>query len=176
MPKKKKILILGLNNSGKTSILLSFRKHTNLLSYCSLKPTKSIKVEDVDIQSETLNIWDFGGQIEYRNKYLEEFDKYVEGVEKIIYVLDVQDKEKYEEALQYLEGIVKWLKKEDKEYKITIFLHKYDPYLEELKGFEDIDEIINEQLIKKINMLMPPEIEHEIFKTCIYSTFKKVST
>ena len=176
MQRKKKILILGLSDSGKTSILLSFKKHTNILSFCSLKPTKNVKVEDIETENEILNIWDFGGQIDYRRYYIQEFDKYTEGVHKIIFVIDVQNLDKYGEALDYLEEIIVWLNKENKEFKMAIFLHKYDPYLEEKEGFENIDEIMKERLIKKIRDLMPPLISYEISKTCIYSTFKKIST
>ena len=38
-PKPYKILIMGLDNSGKTSILISLSKDSNILSYCSIKPT-----------------------------------------------------------------------------------------------------------------------------------------
>jgi len=46
LKKPTKILIMGLDNSGKTSILMSLRENTNLLSYFSLKPTKGLSVEE----------------------------------------------------------------------------------------------------------------------------------
>ncbi len=175
MLKKKKILILGLSDSGKTSILLSFKKHVNILTYCSLKPTINVKMEDIKTENEILNIWDFGGQIEYRRYYLQEFDKYTEGVDKIIFVIDVQNINMYEEALKYLEEIINFLKNEEKKFNMSIFLHKYDPYLEEIDGFENIDDIIKDRLVGHITKLIPSQIDYEISKTCIYSTFKKIS-
>ena len=52
-PKPCKILIMGLDNSGKTSILLSLRKDTNLLSYCALKPTLGIDIKKFDTEDVT---------------------------------------------------------------------------------------------------------------------------
>ena len=45
-----KILIMGLDNSGKTSILLSLQKKVNLLTYYSLKPTKGINIVKRDVE------------------------------------------------------------------------------------------------------------------------------
>ena len=41
---QEKILVLGLDNSGKTSIVLALKGNENLLSYYSLKPTKGIQI------------------------------------------------------------------------------------------------------------------------------------
>jgi small GTP-binding protein len=171
----KKILMLGLDNAGKTSITLTFKKKKNLLSYLSLKPTKKINIETFSTESGNISIFDYGGQRKFRDYYLEDFSKHLAGVEKIIYVIDVQAIDRYEEALNYLSKIMDEVKKEPEPVDTAIFLHKYDPYITEMEGFEDIDTIINNQLISKIEEIIPPEIEYNFFKTCIFASFKKTS-
>ena len=53
------------------------------------------------------NIWDFGGQEGYRKEYLDNFEKYLTGANKIIYVIDVQDSTRYDLALEYMENVIK---------------------------------------------------------------------
>lgn len=123
---------MGLDKAGKTSILLSLEKNTNLLSYCSLKPTPGINIVNLEDINSQFSIWDFGGQAQYRADYLENMDKYITGVDKIIFVLDVQDIERYELALQYLKDIVDCIKINEQNIDFSVFLHKFDPNLENL--------------------------------------------
>lgn len=58
----KKVLIIGLDNSGKTSILLSLTKTTNLLSYFSIKPTKGIQISSIEDGERIVKVWDFGAK------------------------------------------------------------------------------------------------------------------
>ena len=171
----KKLLVLGLENSGKTSILISLRKDTNLLSFCGMKPTKGIKIEELSGEDLNISAWDFGGQEKYREEYLINFNKYSEKAEKVIYVIDIQDLKKYDNALKYLEKIVNLLIEFKKFIDFSIFLHKYDPNLKQLKQFEDIDSVIDSKLITKIGKIIPPEIKYEMFKTTIYTIFEKTS-
>jgi len=133
--KVSKILIMGLDGSGKTSIILSLRQKTNLMSYFSLKPTQGLDIVNLNVQEQKFNIWDFGGQEKFRSDYLENFSKYVTEVDKLIYVIDVQDVERYELSLKYLESIVEEIKKEKPLIDFSIFLHKFDPHIEKLDNF-----------------------------------------
>ncbi|NVM04318.1 MAG: GTP-binding protein [Candidatus Helarchaeota archaeon] len=169
-----KILIMGLENSGKTSIVLSLTRNTNLLSYCSLKPTVGInRVKFEEEESDTqFSIWDFGGQKQYRKDYLNDLDKHLIGIDKLIYVIDVQDGEKYDLTLQFLENIVNFLKKIEDSFEFLIFLHKFDPGLEKLDQYSD--EMISSNLINKISKIIPSDFNYKIFKTTIYTVFHKV--
>ncbi len=171
----KKILLMGLDNSGKTSILISLSKNANILSFCSLKPTKHIAISNIDTGSLILNIWDFGGQEVFRSEYLENLANYLEEVDKIIFVIDIQDIKRYNLAIEYLQRIFEIVKREEKEIKFTIFFHKYDPNLIECEEFKDIDSKIEKKLIKPIKEIFSTPSEYEIDKTCIYSVFQKVS-
>ena len=171
--KLSKILIMGLDNSGKTSILISLSKDSNLLSYCSLKPTKGVKIQKYETQEDLLiSVWDFGGQAQYREEYLANFKKYIDKVEKIIFVFDVQDVKRYKDALKYLEDIINLLKHEDKKIELSIFLHKYDPNISE--RIERIEETIKTELIDKLKSLIPKDFKYEIYRTTIYTVFEKI--
>jgi small GTP-binding protein len=163
----KKILIMGLDNAGKTSIVLSLKGHKNLLTFYSLNPTKGINIVNVEALDSRFNIWDFGGQKVYRSKYMEDFGNYIKGIGKIIYVLDVQNEERYETALGYLAQIVEKLKKHNLNVDFSIFLHKYDP------GIKFNTSKI-QRLVKNINKKMDDApFPYEIYKTTIYTTFSK---
>ncbi len=167
----KKIVIVGLDNSGKTSIILSLQKNTNILSYYSLKPTSGLDIVKIEDEVAKFSIWELGGQEKYRRNYLRDIGKYTSGADKIIFVIDVQDIPRYQIALQYLEEIVMQLK-QDKNYpEISVFLHKFDPGLEEIKNFTS--DTISSRLLNRINNIIPSEFDYKIFKTTIYTVFQK---
>lgn len=169
-----KVIILGLDNSGKTCILVSLKDDTNLLSYFSLKPTKSINIERFNLENNIeMAIWDFGGQEHYREEYLKDFSKYADGVDKAIYVIDVQDIERYDLALKYLEEIINCLQEENIILEISIFLHKYDPNISKKEKFRNIDQLVKEKIIKQIKEIFPPEYKFKVFKSSIYTVFDK---
>jgi small GTP-binding protein len=174
-PKPCKILIMGLDNSGKTSILLSLRKDTNILSYCALKPTKGIDIKKFDTPELEMSVWDFGGQKQYRDDYLKRFEEYIEKVEKMIFIIDVQDTNRYTQAIEYLEKIMSKLKQFDVNVNFSIFLHKYDPNLEKLEKFKDIYQRVNSELIDKLKTIIPSDFNYDIFRTTIYTVFEKTS-
>ena len=167
-----KVLIMGLDNSGKTSILIALKKNTNLMSYMMIKPTRGIETTDFEEQDSVFTIWDLGGQESYRNKHLQNMPKYLHMAEKIIYVVDIQDTQRYDLAVEYFEKIMNKIKEENLTPKLSIYLHKYDPNIEFIdKSITDkmISELAN-KLIKRI----PNGIEHIIFKTSIYTVFNKI--
>ncbi|MHA1129745.1 MAG: ADP-ribosylation factor-like protein [Candidatus Helarchaeota archaeon] len=163
-----KILIMGLDNSGKTSILLSFQKETNLLSYFSLKPTPGINIITVEDSESVYHIWEFGGQSQYREEYLQNLQKYTQEASKIIFVIDVQDINRYDLAVQYFESIFNLL---DEKIEVVIFLHKFDPHLEKNENFSY--KKISTRLIDKISKIIPPGYSYGIYKTTIFTVFQK---
>jgi len=167
----KKILIMGLDNSGKTSILLCLKGIKNLLSFYSIRPTKGADVVAFKISDLNYSIWDFGGQEAFREEYLENFNQYIIGTSKIIYVIDIQDIERYNLALNYLEEIIKHLKEYDRSVDFSIFLHKFDPDLEQYN--KNVNENTVKDIINLINEKIPPNFNYSIHKTSIYTIFEK---
>ena len=165
-----KIVIMGLDNSGKSSILLSMTPSTNLMSYFSLRPTIGIDITRVDHENQSYTIWEFGGQKQFREDYITNLKKYLEKVDSIIYIIDVQDIKRYDESLDYLKEILQSLK-EPLQINLLVYLHKFDPNLEKSDNFTD--EKIDARLITKIKDLVPAELKFNIFRTSIYTLFEK---
>jgi len=162
---------MGLDNCGKTSIILSSRRGTNLFSYFSLKPTKGIRITDLEDEENVFAIWDFGGQEQYRDDYLEKINDYFDDVDKLIYVIDIQDTERYGKALEYLKNIIQLAPETLKNVEFSIYLHKFDPGLEGNEKFSN--EAIRKQIIDKIIEIVPKTYSFRIFRTTIYHTFQR---
>jgi hypothetical protein len=113
----------------------------------------------------TFVIWDMGGQDRYRKKYIEYPDRYFIDVQSVIYVIDVQDKEKYDLSQDYLAKLVEIFEGFEEYPDFFIFLHKADPEIyEKLKP----DLAVCEDFVTKIFENRP--FEHRIFHTSIYNT------
>ena len=168
-----KILIMGLDNSGKTSILISLRKDANILSYFSLRPTIGIAIEKFEDQNVVC--WDLGGQEKYREEHIKNLGNYVKKTDKIIFVIDVQDIKRFQQALGYLKLVVENLYKLNLNIDFSIFLHKYDPNLNRLDKFKDIDKIIESKLVSEIRKIIQSKFKYDLFKTTIYTVFEKTS-
>jgi hypothetical protein len=143
----------------------------NLLNYLSLSPTVGVKTKDFQINNKVFNIWDLGGQKSYREDYLEDFDSYIQSINKLIYVIDVQDIERYPEALNFLQQIIQKLLKRDLTPEISIYIHKHDPNLSEIKP-KLSNGVIND-LISDVKSIIPEDFFYEIYKTTIYTVFDK---
>ncbi|MFW9876668.1 MAG: ADP-ribosylation factor-like protein [Candidatus Thorarchaeota archaeon] len=168
-----KFLILGLDNSGKTTILLSLKGDTNLLSFLSLKPTRGISIEEFQDKEFKTYAWDFGGQEEYRADHISNIGKYIKGVDEILYVIDIQDYNRYNQALIYLKDLINSIEKERYVVELSIFLHKYDPNLKNKPEFKDIDEKVNFLINKQIFRIIPANFKYKIYRSSVYTVFEK---
>ena len=169
--KSSKILVMGLDNSGKTTIVLNLIGKTNLLDYISIKPTLGADIVQHEINDSSYSIWDLGGQEVYREEYLENFKEYIKEASKIVYVIDIQDNQRYDLALDYFKNIMVKVDNLGDIIEITVFLHKNDPHLENSRP--DINEQTIEHLINEIKKLIPDKIYYEIFTSTIYTVFDK---
>ena len=179
MPEKKletskKIVLLGLDNSGKTSIVKCLKGVKNLASFNAPKPTRGHKINRFNMFGTNFSIWDFGGQDTYRDELFVNFRSSIKETDKIIFVIDIQDQERYEIALEYLAKLVSLIKKNKILIELSIFLHKYDPDLESIN--KEISEETIKKLSEKINEKIPSDIPYKIFKTSIYTVFQKISS
>lgn len=169
---EKKILIMGLDNGGKTSITLSLAGKRNLLDFFKIFPTKSFEIVKFEAGNTKFNIWDFGGQKTFRVDYIENFEKYAKGTEKVIFVIDIQDDRRYDLALDYMKQIVELFIEKNWEVEFTVFLHKFDPDLE--KARPDLNDKILSKLSQKIINIVPAKFLSKISKTTIYTVFEKI--
>ena len=167
----KKIILMGLDNSGKTSITLSLMGIKNIPSFCSLKPTKQYLIHPFIKFGIDFSIWDFGGQEQFRKDYLANFSRYIKGTNKLIYVIDIQDTQRYDQALTYLISVIEVLGKESIDIDFSIFLHKYDPDLH-ITNKALTEKVIN-TFIETLKKKIPPTFNYNLFKTSIYTIFRK---
>lgn len=159
--RKCKILFSGLENSGKTSFLLSINQQYSKL--IGLKPTYGVKVNAIEAFGATIFLWDLGGQASLRQRYLDKANIYLYEADLIFYFIDIRDEPRYEESIAYLKEIKSILKKFNQNTPIIYILSKSDP------------DIINSSEIKnQVKVLL----EHfkqdgspEIFFTSIFDPY-----
>ncbi|TFG22181.1 MAG: hypothetical protein EU533_04590 [Promethearchaeota archaeon] len=169
---KKKFVLMGLDNSGKSSIILCLMGVKNLHAFSKLKPTISRSWNKFDLADTEFTIWDFGGQEQYRSEYLANFQENFKQTDKFIFVIDIQDVERYDIALDYLSQIIHLFHKNKLKVDLSIFLHKYDPDLHYFMP-EFSEDNLN-VLINKIDKVIDKSIDYNLFKTTIFTTFRKL--
>ncbi|MFX1529766.1 MAG: ADP-ribosylation factor-like protein [Promethearchaeota archaeon] len=126
-PEPSKLLFTGLDDAGKTSIILSLQREFSKIAV--LSPTRGAQRRVFDFLGKEISEWDLGGQISYRISYLKNPGKFFEGTEIAIYVIDVQNKPRIPEAISYFKDVIKQFYELEIEPPIYVFLHKYDPAL-----------------------------------------------
>lgn len=88
---EKRLLMLGLDNSGKTTILYKLK----LGDIIKTVPTIGFNVETINYKNLDLTIWDLGGQDKIRPLWRH----YYQGVCGIIFIIDASDKARLKEVL-----------------------------------------------------------------------------
>ena len=164
-----KILLIGLDNGGKTSILKCLKGIKGISAFNSLSPTRGLEIERFEALDSKYAIWDLGGQQSYHEEYFNDLENILRGTKKIIYVFDVQDVKRYNIAIDYLNKMMSGIKNLN-DIDFSIFLHKYDP---DLEFSQELNEIIIDGLIEKIKEVIPPNFIYTLHKTSIYAFFEK---
>ena len=82
--KEVRLLMLGLDNAGKTTILKKF----NGEDISTISPTLGFNIKTLEHQGFKLNIWDVGGQKSLRSYW----KNYFETTDGLIWVVDSADK------------------------------------------------------------------------------------
>lgn len=119
-----KIVLMGLDNAGKTSIVLSM---AGKYDPSEIKPTQGIERSDSRILGSRVFRWDLGGQDKYRETYLKGRSYVLDQTDLLFYVIDIADKDRFEESLQFYNDVLNYLKKIETNPIIILFLHKADP-------------------------------------------------
>jgi len=163
-----KIIIIGLDNAGKTAILNKFGGRLGITDLANLKPTKGVDRRYIETENSSLDlyVWDFGGQAQYRSKYLKNPEQYFLQVDLLIYVIDLQDSERFPESFEYFEKILKTLTILEEDPFVLIYIHKFDPDLK-----HDPETLLNIELLKdNLNQSLTSfGYDYEAYLTSIYS-------
>ncbi len=170
--KGQKVLVCGLDAAGKTSLLSKFGGRLGISDMIATHPTKGVVRMKFGTSNLNLFIWDLGGQEEYRERYLNNPEQYFVQLDLLMFVIDVQDPDRFEESLQYFDKIIDSIILLEETPYILIFIHKYDPDLKNdpkiLLNVELLKDNLNELLKSKTS-----EFELEIYLTSIYSLISR---
>merc|ERR1712098_40750 len=96
--KELRIMILGLDSAGKTTILYRLKTAETIHS----EPTVGLNVESLDYKDFTLMLWDLGGQDNLRTYWRH----YYSGPQGLIFVLDCADVDRIEDAREQLRKVI----------------------------------------------------------------------
>jgi len=121
----KKILMIGLDAAGKTSILAVVQDKFSIIK--SLLPTRGVKREKLDFFGYPVISWDLGGQVQYREKlYFNRPELFFTEADIMLYVVDTQDPDRFSEAANYFREVLKVLKELNEKPEVLIVLSKSD--------------------------------------------------
>ncbi len=159
-----KVIIAGLDNAGKTSILLALNKkydfHKDIIS---LTPTIRVEYQATEFLKNKIVFWDMGGQEQYRKLYQEKQELYFADTDLLVYIIDIQDPERIGTSLAYLDMILHNFKKHKIDVPVIISFHKFDP---EFRGNDEMVDQIEELREKTLEKY--PSFKFLFQQTSIY--------
>lgn len=111
-----RILMVGLDNAGKTTILYNLK----LDEVVSTVPTLGFNVETINYKNISFTVWDIGGQDKIRNLWR----VYFNGSNGLIFVVDSADRERIDEAKLELKKLLH--EQELNDVILLVFANKQD--------------------------------------------------
>ena len=130
-----KIIIVGMNNAGKTTILYKLALDEVIVT----EPTIGSNVEEVQHQNLKLQVWDLGGQENLRSAW----DAYYQNTHAVIFVIDSADDSQVQTSKA--EFLTMLVHNELKDALLLIFANKADMptardpgELSDIYGFNEI--------------------------------------
>ena len=97
--KEVRLLVLGLDNAGKTTILKKFKGE----DIETISPTLGFDIQTFDFRGYKLNVWDVGGQTTIRSYWR----NYFEQTDGLIWVVDSGDKQRLQDCKKELQNLLK---------------------------------------------------------------------
>jgi len=128
--KKVRILMLGLDNGGKTSVINKLKNSDEVETV----PTVGFNVEKIRFKNLILSVWDVGGQDKIRPLWRH----YFTGTDAIVWVVDSSDHERLDESRQELHLLMR--ENEVKACFLLIFANKSDK--EYAMNLEEVKEVL----------------------------------
>jgi len=143
--KERRILILGLDGAGKTTILYKLQVGEVVTTI----PTIGFNVETLTYKNLKFQVWDLGGQTSIRPYWR----CYYSNTDAIIYVVDSMDKERMCTSKQELVGMLE--EEELKKATLVVFANK-----------QDIEGALTEtEVAKELGLAAIKDRKWQIFKT-----------
>lgn len=117
---KASLVILGLDSSGKTTLVNLFKSADEGKSFeAQTNPTLGFNVEKVSFANTDINIWDIGGQ----NTLIGFWSQYVSDVNGMVFMIDIADEARFKESYDAFSTLVSHL---PDRLPILLFLNKRD--------------------------------------------------
>ncbi len=128
LKKSPKIIVAGLRKAGKTTAIRFFFDSWDREKLKSITPTVDYSIfhSFIDVLKSELTIFDLGGQTQYVNQHLKDEVKW-RNATALIFMVDLQKPEEFNEAYIYLQEIIKIYEKLGESPFIGLLAHKYDP-------------------------------------------------
>lgn len=167
---QRKIVVVGLNFAGKTSIINQLMYGYNYSDMINLEPTIGSNIQEFESERLNLIIWDLGGQKDNLKEYLQEPEKFFIKTAVLIFVIDTQDDIRYDNSIKYLSDIIDILEFLKEFPYIMILLHKADSDIIEDPDFQIKLEYITDK-ITKIFLEKSNTWSFEIMPTSIYNLY-----
>ncbi|MHA2183807.1 MAG: ADP-ribosylation factor-like protein, partial [Promethearchaeota archaeon] len=167
-----KVLVVGLDNAGKTATLSKFGGRLGISDTIATHPTKGVVRMKFGNSKMSLFIWDLGGQQEYRERYLSNPEQYFVELDLLLFVIDVQDPDRFDEALEFLDKILDSLIILEESPYILVFIHKFDPDIKNDPKIQISVELLKDNL-RELLKTKPYNFDIEIYLTSIYSMISR---
>ena len=97
--KPTQILLLGLDNAGKTQILYCMKLGEAITTTV---PTLGFNIEQIEYKNLKFKAWDLGGQTRFRQMW----HHYYEHTDAVIFVIDSNDRDRFQESKQELHALL----------------------------------------------------------------------
>ncbi len=168
----KKILILGLEEAGKTSIYEVIFEGKQWWEVKNLYPTRGIQRHP---QGSRLYIWDLGGQRAYLKDYHKNAEEIFPSTTALIYVVDGADPESFKRSREEFEWALEMMKKFSPNAFIHCLIHKMDKFSNPIETFQGIKEHFQKNLKTKDEVnFIPTSIMDDSIYSAIKDLFKLI--
>ncbi|UJG43207.1 MAG: GTP-binding protein [Candidatus Heimdallarchaeum endolithica] len=145
------IVLLGLENAGKTTLLNTLKGE----KFRETRTTIGINVDLINYNGYKFQAIDVGGQRVFRDTLWPQYTKLASGV---IYIFDIFDKRKLSEAKKWFDEIQTWVT----EKAVFLFLANKIDLKEEKQDFMSLDDIIKSFNLERFSLY--PEQSFRIFE------------
>ena len=145
------IVLLGLENAGKTTLLNTLKGE----KFRETRTTIGINVDLINYNGYKFQAIDVGGQRVFRDTLWPQYTKLASGV---IYIFDIFDKSKLSEAKKWFDEIQTWVT----EKAVFLFLANKIDLKEEKQDFMSLDDIIKSFNLERFSLY--PEQSFRIFE------------
>jgi Ras-related GTP-binding protein A/B len=156
-----KLLLLGLAQTGKTSIIQVVFENKAPETTKEIPATVGVRRKLVDFSDISLNVYDVGGQITYLEEaFVDLRESIFTRIKVLFFVVDTSRRDDYELAKMYFIRAIRNLNEYSPEGKIVVLAHKMD--------LVQIEE--REKAVSTISEIFELEdySEVEIFETSIF--------